>query len=241
MPYTDPEDGYEGEEPAQVIYTISKHGTVQEWKTIPLDSDVFYSDLPNGSIVSYEPVEYEELEEIAQKVREPIQTFKDVLRAELEADTERRRSDAYYDQRVEDILDEHYRTDDGLFERDIENPKYLNGTLYADRTWRGEKVISLTQDESGRNIAIIARAGGAYSVAEDYRTDDGRRWGAVNTFENLKAAEEFRVKNFPTEQERERGSYSDLAESKSPLGQEYARIKGEHGDSVVFLPRRRFL
>lgn len=234
VPYTDPEDGYEGEEPAQVIYTISKHGTVREWKTIPLDSDVFSSDLPNGRIISYEPVEYEELEEIAQKVREPIQTFKDVLRAEIEGETERRRSDAYYDQRVEDILDEHYRTEHGLFERNIENPKYLNGTLYADRTWRGEKVISLTQDESGRNIAIIARAGGAYSVAEDYRTDDGRRWGAVNTFENLKAAEEFRVKNFPTEQDRERGSYSDLAESKSPLGQEYARIKGEHGDSVVF-------
>ena len=36
----------------------------EEWKTIPLDSDVFSSDLPNGSLVSYEPIEYEELEDI---------------------------------------------------------------------------------------------------------------------------------------------------------------------------------
>ena len=234
VPYTDPEDGYESEEPAQVIYTVSQTGRIDQYKAIPLDSDVFSSDLPHGRHISYEPVEYEELEEIAQKVREPIQTFKDILRAELEAGTERRRSDAYYDQRVEDILDEHYRTEYGLFERNIENPKYLSGKLYAEQSWHGEKIMSLTQDKNGRNIAIIARSGGAYSVAEDYHTDDGRRWGAVNTFENLKAAEEFRVKNYPTEAERESSSYNDLAESKSPLGQEYAKVKGEYSDSIVF-------
>lgn len=202
VPYTDPEDGYEGEEPAQVIYTISKHGTVREWKTIPLDSDVFSSDLPNGSIISYEPVEYEELEEIAQKVREPIQTFKDVLRAELEADTERRRSEAYYDQRVDDILDEHYRTEYGLFERNIENPKYLSGTLYAEENFRGERLISLTQNESGKNIAIISQVNGKYAVAEDYHTDDGRNWGKYHLFDNQESAEEFRTKNFPSIDER---------------------------------------
>ncbi len=202
VPYTDPEDGYEGEEPAQVIYTISKHGTVREWKTIPLDSDVFSSDLPNGSIISYEPVEYEELEEIAQKVREPIQTFKDVLRAELEADTERRRSEAYYDQRVDDILDEHYRTEYGLFERNIENPKYLSGTLYTEENFRGERLISLTQNESGKNIAIISQVNGKYAVAEDYHTDDGRNWGKYHLCDNQESAEEFRTKNFPSIDER---------------------------------------
>ncbi len=202
VPYTDPEDGYEGTEPAQVIYIISEHGNVREWKTIPLDSDVFSSDLPNGSIISYEPVEYEELEEIAQKVREPIQTFKDVLRAELEADTERRRSEAYYDQRVDDILDEHYRTEYGLFERNIENPKYLSGTLYAEENFRGERLISLTQNESGKNIAIISQVNGKYAVAEDYHTDDGRNWGKYHLFDNQESAEEFRTKNFPSIDER---------------------------------------
>ena len=235
VPYTDPDDGYESEEPAQVIYTVSQTGRIEQYKTIQLDSDVFSSDLPYGGLISYEPVEYEELEEIARKVREPIQTYKDVLRAELDAGTDRRRSEAYYDQRVEDILDEHYRTEYGLFERNIENPKYLSGTLYADETWRGERIESLTQDENGRNIAIIARNNGTYSVAEDYHTDDGRRWGAVNTFENLKAAEAFRIKNFPTDAEKSAAdNYKNLSASKSPLGQEYARIKNEHPDSVVF-------
>ncbi len=233
VPYTDPEDGYESEEPAQVIYIISEHGNVREWKTIPLDSDVFSSDLPNGSLVSYEPVEYEELEEIAKKVKEPIQTYKDVLRAELEVDTERRRSEAYYDQRVDDILNEHYRTEHGLFERNIENPKYLSGMLYGEENFRGERVVSLTQNESGKNIAIIAQANGRYAVAEDYHTDDGRNWGKYHLFDNQESAEEFRTKNFPSIAERA-NRYQALAASKSPLGQEYARIKGENADSVVF-------
>lgn len=233
VPYTDPEDGYESEEPAQVIYIISEHGNVREWKTIPLDSDVFSSDLPNGSLVSYEPVEYEELEEIAKKVKEPIQTYKDVLRAELEVDTERRRSEAYYDQRVDDILNEHYRTEYGLFERNIENPKYLSGMLYAEENFRGERVVSLTQNESRKNIAIIAQANGQYAVAEDYHTDDGRNWGKYHLFNNQESAEEFRNKNFSSATERA-NQYQALAASKSPLGQEYARIKGEHADSVVF-------
>ena len=233
VPYTDPEDGYEGTEPAQVIYIISEHGNVREWKTIPLDSDVFSSDLPNGSLVSYEPVEYEELEEIAERVKEPIQKFKDVLRKEVEADAKGRRSDAYYDQRVDDILDEHYRTEHGLFKRDIENPKYLSGTLYAEETFRGERVVSLTKDESGKNIAIIARVGGGFAVAEDYRPEDGRRWGKAHYFDDQKSAEEFRAKNFPSVAERA-NQYQALAASKSPLGQEYARIKGENADSVVF-------
>lgn len=233
VPYTDPEDGYEGTEPAQVIYIISEHGNVREWKTIPLDSDVFSSDLPNGSLVSYEPIEYEELEEIAEKVKEPIQTYKDVLRAELEVDTERHRSEAYYDQRVDDILNEHYRTEYGLFERNIENPKYLSGMLYAEENFRGERVVSLTQNESGKNIAIIAQANGRYAVAEDYHTDDGRNWGKYHLFDNQESAEEFRTKNFPSIAERA-NRYQALAASKSPLGQEYARIKGENADSVVF-------
>ncbi len=233
VPYTDPEDGYEGTEPAQVIYIISEHGNVREWKTIPLDSDVFSSDLPNGSLVSYEPIEYEELEEIAKKVKEPIQTYKDVLRAELEVDTERHRSEAYYDQRVDDILNEHYRTEYGLFERNIENPKYLSGMLYAEENFRGERVVSLTQNESRKNIAIIAQANGQYAVAEDYHTDDGRNWGKYHLFDNQESAEEFRTKNFPSIAERA-NRYQALAASKSPLGQEYARIKGENADSVVF-------
>ncbi len=232
VPYTDPEDGYESEEPAQVIYMVSPNGRIEQLRTITIDDDAFYY-LPYTDFINYEPVEYEELEEIAQNVREPIQAYKDVLRAELEAGTERRRSEAYYDQRVDDILDEHYRTKYGLFERNIENPKYLSGTLYAEETLRGERVVSLTQDESGKNVAIIARVGGSFAVAEDYHTDDGRNWGRYHSFENQKAAEEFRAKNFPSAAERA-NRYQALAASKSPLGQEYARIKGEHVNSVVF-------
>lgn len=114
VPYTDPMDGYESEKAAQVIYMISEHGFIETLKTITVDDDAFYY-LPYTDFLNYERVEYEELEEIAKKVREPIQAYKDVLRAELEADTERRRSEAYYDQRVDDILDEHYRTEYGLF------------------------------------------------------------------------------------------------------------------------------
>lgn len=256
VPYTDPEDGYESEEPAQVVYTISQTGRIEQYKTIPLDSDVFSSDLPYGGLVSYEPVEYEELEEIAKKVREPIQTFKDVLRAELEAGTERRRSEAYYDQRVEDILDEHYRTEYGLFKRDIENPKYLSGTLYAEQTWRGERVVSLTQDESGKTVAIIARIGGSFAVAEDYHTDDGRNWGKYHSFDNQKSAEEFRAKNFPSLSNQvktvhlsaeqfetvERGQrildnlklYDKWKTAKSSIVQEYLKIKRENPGSIIF-------
>ncbi len=255
VPYTDPEDGYESEEPAQVIYTISKHGTVREWKTIPLDIDVFSSDLPNGRIISYEPVEFEELEEIAKKVREPIQMFKDVLRAEIETGTVSRRSDGYYDQRVDDILDEHYRTEYGLFKRDIENPKYLSGMLYAEETFRGERVVSLTQDESGKNVAIIARVGGSFAVAEDYHTDDGRNWGKYHSFDNQKTAEEFRDKIYGikenvktiylnTEQREalERGhlilnnlkSYEKWQDVKSPKVQDYLKIKRENPSYIIF-------
>lgn len=232
VPYTDPEDGYESEEPAQVIYMVSPNGRIEPLRTITIDDDAFYY-LPYTDFLNYEPVEYEELEELAQKVREPIQAYKDVLRAELEAGTERRRSEAYYDQRVDDILDEHYRTKYGLFERNIENPKYLSGTLYAEETFRGERVVSLTQDESGKNVAIIARVGGSFAVAEDYHTDDGRNWGKYHSFENQKAAEEFRAKNFPSAAERA-NQYQSLATAKSLLVQDYARIKGENADSIVF-------
>lgn len=40
VPYTDPDDGYESEEPAQVIYTVSQTGRIKQYKTIQLDSDV---------------------------------------------------------------------------------------------------------------------------------------------------------------------------------------------------------
>ncbi len=232
VPYTDPEDGYESEEPAQVIYMVSPNGRIEPLRTITIDDDAFYY-LPYTDFLNYEPVEYEELEELAQKVREPIQAYKDVLRAELEAGTERRRSEAYYDQRVDDILDEHYRTKYGLFERNIENPKYLSGMLYAEENFRGERVVSLTQDESGKNVAIIARVGGSFAVAEDYHTDDGRNWGKYHSFENQKAAEEFRTKNFPSAAERA-NQYQSLATAKSLLVQDYARIKGENADSIVF-------
>ncbi len=232
VPYTDPEDGYESEEPAQVIYMVSPNGRIEPLRTITIDDDAFYY-LPYTDFLNYEPVEYEELEELAQKVREPIQAYKDVLRAELEAGTERRRSEAYYDQRVDDILDEHYRTKYGLFERNIENPKYLSGMLYAEENFRGERVVSLTQDESGKNVAIIARVGGSFAVAEDYHTDDGRNWGKYHSFENQKAAEEFRAKNFPSAAERA-NQYQSLATAKSLLVQDYARIKGENADSIVF-------
>ena len=194
-PYSDPEDGYESSRDAQVIYAISQNGLIEPLRTITVDDDAFYY-LPYTDFLNYERVEYEELEDIAKKVREPIQKYKDVLRAELETDTERRRSDAYYDQRVNDILDEHYRTENGLFKREIENPRYLSGMLYAEETFRGERVVSLTQDKSGKNVAILARIGGSFAVAEDYHTDDGRNWGRYHFFENQKLAEEFIAKNF---------------------------------------------
>lgn len=86
----------------------------------------------------------------------------------------------------------------------------------------------MTLKSNGKTII-----GGSFAVAEDYHTDDGRNWGRYHSFENQKAAEEFRDKNFPSAAERA-NRYQALAASKSPLGQEYARIKGEYADSVVF-------
>lgn len=233
MPYTDPEDGYESEIPAQEVYVIGDDGRITLHGTLPIDGYIFMDNLPYGRTTrSYEQVEYEELERIASEMRAPIEAYKAALRAEKEQTENRRRSDSYYEQRAMDVLEEHYAAGEGAFVRELKDPKYLSGKLYSEQTRLGYPVLSITKDSENRNIAIIKRSSD-YMVAANYDTEDGT-WGqGFYDFKDLKSAEDFRTDNYPSENERTNG-YQKLAASKSPLGQEYARIKGENADSVVF-------
>ena len=233
MPYTDPEDGYESEIPAQEVYVIGDDGRITLHGTLPIDGYIFMDNLPYGRTTrSYEQVEYEELERIASEMRAPIEAYKAALRAEKEQTENRRRSDSFYEQRAMDVLEEHYAAGEGAFVRELKGPKYLSGKLYSEQTRLGYPVLSITKDSENRNIAIIKRSSD-YMVAANYDTEDGT-WGqGFYDFKDLKSAEDFRTDNYPSENERTNG-YQRLAASKSPLGQEYARIKGENADSVVF-------
>lgn len=233
MPYTDPEDGYESEIPAQEVYVIGDDGRITLHGTLPIDGYIFMDNLPYGRTTrSYEQVEYEELERIASEMRAPIEAYKAALRAEKEQTENRRRSDSFYEQRAMDVLEEHYAAGEGAFVRELKDPKYLSGKLYSEQTRLGYPVLSITKDSENRNIAIIKRSSD-YMVAANYDTEDGT-WGqGFYDFKDLKSAEDFRTDNYPSENERTNG-YQRLAASKSPLGQEYARIKGENADSVVF-------
>lgn len=200
-PYTDPEDGYETEKPAQNIYVIDEQGRVRQWRTKPFDAYISESDLPYGynGTREYERVEYEELERIAEQMREPMQAFMDVLREETERKEEGqpRRSDSYYETRAEHILNEHYNAGNGVFVRNLENPRYLNGTLYLEETYQGDKVLSITKDTQNRNIAIIKRFN-SYRVLVDYDTNDST-WDRnyKHIFDTQQQAEEFRAKEYP--------------------------------------------
>lgn len=201
VPYTDPEDGYETEKPAQNIYVIDNQGRVELWRTEPFDAYIFESKLPYGynGAREYERVEYEELERIAEQMHKPMQAFMDILRAETERKEEgqSRRSDSYYETRATDILNEHYNAGEGAFVRNLENPRYLNGTLYLDETYQGDKVLSLTKDAQNRNIAIIKRFN-SYKVLVDYDTN-ASTWDRNyrHVFDTQQQAEEFRAREYP--------------------------------------------
>ena len=255
--YIDPVDGFESERPMQNVYVIDNGGQIRYHSTYMLNHYISESKLPYGwnETRKYERVEYEELEKIASKMREPIEAYKAVLRAEKEQAEERKLSDAYYEQRAMDVLEEHYKAGEGAFERNIENPKYLSGMLYAEETLRGEKVVGLTQDEDGKYTAIIVNDGGAYVRAEDYRPDDGRTWGKRFVFSDKEAVEKYRAGNNDSADkgkivnlsaEQFAGimhgaeildnlkTYDKWKNANSPMLQEYLKIKHENPPYTVF-------
>ena len=66
-------------------------------------------------------------------------------------------------------------------------------------TARGDKVVSISKDGNGRDIAIIdrtARANGDYTVAIGYHTETGDWEQGRYGFETQKAAEEWREKEY---------------------------------------------
>lgn len=250
----DPIDGYESTQPANSYYVIDSYGRVVLWQTQPLwETSPTLPYESNGSR-EYKEVTFEELEEIAHKMREPIEEYKAVLRAEKEQTEERRRSDAYYEQRAADVLDEHYAAGEGAFVRNLDNPRYLNGTLYSEHTRTGYQVINITKDEENRNIAIIKRQSD-FMVAANYDTDDGT-WGqGFYGFENQKSAEEFRTEKYGAADkgkivnlsaEQFEGimhgaevldnlkTYDKWKSTNSQVLQEYLKIKYENPSYTVF-------
>ena len=74
-----------------------------------------------------------------------------------------------------------------------------NALGYTKITARGDKVVSISKDGNGRDIAIIdrtARANGDYTVAIGYHTETGDWEQGRYGFETQKAAEEWREKEY---------------------------------------------
>ena len=62
---------------------------------------------------------------------------------------------------------------------------------FLKQTSRGDKVVSITQDKNGRDIAVVQRKND-YTVAIGYDTTDGTWAQGVYDFKDEKAANEYR-------------------------------------------------
>ncbi len=76
-----------------------------------------------------------------------------------------------------------------------EEQEELAESKFAKETSRGDKVISITQDKNGRDIAVVQRKND-YTVAIGYDTTDGTWAQGVYDFKDEKAANEYREKYY---------------------------------------------
>ena len=76
-----------------------------------------------------------------------------------------------------------------------EKQEELAESKFAKETSRGDKVVSITQDKNGRDIAVVQRKND-YTVAIGYDTTDGTWAQGVYDFKDEKAANEYREKYY---------------------------------------------
>ena len=94
--------------------------------------------------------------------------------------------------RYDDFLDEV--TNDKQNDNKEEKEE-LAESKFAKETSRGDKVVSITQDKNGRDIAVVQRKND-YTVAIGYDTTDGTWAQGVYDFKDEKAANEYREKYY---------------------------------------------
>ena len=76
-----------------------------------------------------------------------------------------------------------------------EEKEELAESKFLKQTSRGDKVVSITQDKNGRDIAVVQRRND-YTVAIGYDTTDGTWAQGVYDFKDEKAANEYREKYY---------------------------------------------
>ena len=84
---------------------------------------------------------------------------------------------------------------------------------------RGDKVLSIAQDRSGRNVAVVQRKND-YTVAIGYDTTDGTWAQGVYDFKDEKAANDYREKYYGENSEPQEKWY-EIFVSKDALIKRY--------------------
>ena len=104
-------------------------------------------------------------------------------------------------------------------EQQNEEENSLAENKFLTQTSRGDKVLSIAQDKSGRNVAVVQRKND-YTVAIGYDTTDGTWAQGVYDFKDEKAANDYREKYYGENSEPQEKWY-EIFVSKDALIKRY--------------------
>ena len=104
-------------------------------------------------------------------------------------------------------------------DKQTEEEKELSENKFLTQTSRGDKVLSIAQDKSGRNVAVVQRKND-YTVAIGYDTTDGTWAQGVYDFKDEKAANDYREKYYGENSEPQEKWY-EIFVSKDALIKRY--------------------
>lgn len=104
-------------------------------------------------------------------------------------------------------------------DKQTEEEKELSKNKFLTQTSRGDRVLSIAQDKSGRNVAVVQRKND-YTVAIGYDTTDGTWAQGVYDFKDEKAANDYREKYYGENSEPQEKWY-EIFVSKDALIKRY--------------------
>ena len=104
-------------------------------------------------------------------------------------------------------------------DKQTEEGKELSENKFLMQTSRGDKVLSIIQDKSGRDVAVVQRKND-YTVAIGYDTTDGTWAQGVYDFKDEKAANDYREKYYGENSEPQEKWY-EIFVSKDALIKRY--------------------
>ncbi len=104
-------------------------------------------------------------------------------------------------------------------DKQTEEEKELSENKFLTQTSRGDRVLSIAQDKSGRNVAVVQRKND-YTVAIGYDTTDGTWAQGVYDFKDEKAANDYREKYYGENSEPQEKWY-EIFVSKDALIKRY--------------------